>query len=243
MEFSRCVERMTRMIKETTEQQSFERASQILSGKENTEFMDSENSSVTLDPKDIYMRVASNLELIQLYTTVNQQLVESYPRQCSALFRRTTTSLVGIRETLDQLKVQISFKHDWFPKNKPLSYWEFFNRFNLETEKKEQAVNVKKFFLRYQSPIIPQTEENLRNLQRLIVLSNEFSRCVTRSIRSCCCIGGNDVLFGRHDQAKIILKITFEGQQFDVVGPHGNTIDCMFFPCTQKEQVVIEQKK
>jgi len=56
---------------------------------------------MTLDPKDIYMRVASNLELIQLYTTVNQQLVETNPRHCSALFRRTTTSLVGIREALD----------------------------------------------------------------------------------------------------------------------------------------------
>jgi hypothetical protein len=107
------------------------------------------------------MRVASNLELIQLYTTVNQQLVETNPRNCSALFRRTTTSLVGIREALDQIEVQISFKHEWFPKGKRLSYWEFFNRFNLETEKKEQAINVKKFFLRYQSPIIPQTEENL----------------------------------------------------------------------------------
>jgi flagellin-specific chaperone FliS len=137
------------MIKETTERQSFERASQILSGKDDTEFLDSENSAMTLDPKDIYMRVASNLELIQLYTTVNQQLVETNPRNCSALFRRTTTSLVGIREALDQIEVQISFKHEWFPKSKRLSYWEFFNRFNLETEKKEQAINVKKFFLRY----------------------------------------------------------------------------------------------
>ncbi len=92
---------MTRMIKETTERQSFERASQILSGKDDTEFLDSENSALTLDPKDIYMRVASNLELIQLYTTVNQQLVDTNPRQYSALFRRTTTSLVGIREALD----------------------------------------------------------------------------------------------------------------------------------------------
>jgi hypothetical protein len=29
----------------------------------------------TLNPKDIYMRVASNLELIQLYTSVNELLI------------------------------------------------------------------------------------------------------------------------------------------------------------------------
>ena len=75
MEFSRCVERMTRMIKETTERQSDDRASEILSGKDelnsNAEFLDSENSINTLNPRDIYMRVASNLELIELYTAVN----------------------------------------------------------------------------------------------------------------------------------------------------------------------------
>jgi hypothetical protein len=68
MEFSRCVERMSRMIKETTERQSNDRASQILSGKDdsetNTELADSENSANVLNPRDIYMRVASNLELI-----------------------------------------------------------------------------------------------------------------------------------------------------------------------------------
>ena len=66
---------MTRMIKETTERQSDDRASEILSGKDelnsNAEFLDSENSINTLNPRDIYMRVASNLELIELYTAVN----------------------------------------------------------------------------------------------------------------------------------------------------------------------------
>ena len=31
--------------------------------------------------------------------------------------------------------------------------------------------------------------------------------------------------------------MTFEGKQFFVNGPDGNQIDCMFFPCTQKEKV------
>lgn len=33
------------------------------------------------------------------------------------------------------------------------------------------------------------------------------------------------------------MKKTFEGKQFFVNGPHGNTLDCMFFPCTSNEVV------
>ena len=51
----------------------------------------------------------------------------------------------------------------------------------------------------------------------------------------------DEYLFGRLDQAKHILTETFEGRHFYVEGPTGNTIDCMFFPCTNKEQVVIDQ--
>ena len=31
--------------------------------------------------------------------------------------------------------------------------------------------------------------------------------------------------------------MTFEGKQYFVDGPDGNKLDCMFFPCTQKEAV------
>jgi hypothetical protein len=66
-----------------------------------------------------------------------------------------TASLSGIKETLEQIEIKVMFKHVWFPDGKFVSYWAFFNRFNLETEKKDQAVNVKKFFLRYLPPMLP----------------------------------------------------------------------------------------
>jgi len=47
------------------------------------------------------MRVASNLELIELYSTTNQQLIQANPRQFSPLFQRTTASLAGIKEVLE----------------------------------------------------------------------------------------------------------------------------------------------
>ena len=65
------------------------------------EIFDEESSMASLAPKDIYMRIASNLELIELYTSVNEQLILDNPRGHSALFRRATTSLSGIKETLD----------------------------------------------------------------------------------------------------------------------------------------------
>ena len=124
-----------------------------------------------------------------------------------------TASLSGIKETLEQIEIKVMFKHVWFPDGKFVSYWAFFNRFNLETEKKDQAVNVKKFFLRYLPPMLPYTESNLLNLQRLIMLSREFSECVNQSASRCCCIFQcKDILFGRHDQARLILKMTFEGK-------------------------------
>ena len=57
-----------------------------------------------------------------------------------------------------------------------------------------------------------------------------------------CCWRRDEYLFGRLDQAKHILCETFEGKHFFVDGPTGNKIDCMFFPCTNKEKVIIDAK-
>ncbi len=73
------------------------------------EINEDENSLKNLSPKDIYMRVASNIELIELYASVNEQLIIENPRQQSALFRRATASLTGIKETLDRLEIKVPF--------------------------------------------------------------------------------------------------------------------------------------
>lgn len=46
------------------------------------------------------------------------------------------------------------------------------------------------------------------------------------------------MLFGRLDQAELILNYQFEGKQFFVDGSDGNQIDCMFFPCTNKQNII-----
>ena len=48
------------------------------------------------------------------------------------------------------------------------------------------------------------------------------------------------MLFGRMDQARLILEETFEGKQFFVKGANKNKIDCMFFPCTNRENVTFD---
>ena len=49
-----------------------------------------------------------------------------------------------------------------------------------------------------------------------------------------------DPVFGRLDQANLILKETFEGELFELDGPDGNTIECMFFACTTKEAIQVD---
>lgn len=50
----------------------------------------------------------------------------------------------------------------------------------------------------------------------------------------------DDLIFGRTDQANHILMETFDGKHVMLDGPDGNKIDCMFFPCTSKEEVIVD---
>lgn len=56
------------------------------------------------------------------------------------------------------------FFHEWFPDEGVITYYEFFNKFNVESEKKEQLNNLKKFFMGYKPPLIPNNELNKASL-------------------------------------------------------------------------------
>ena len=72
-------------------------------------------------------------------------------------------------------------------------------------------------------------------------LTEDLKIGIRASLKKCCCFRFDDIIFGRFDQAKCILMETFDGKHFFVDGPDGNKIDCMFFPCTSKEEVVIDE--
>lgn len=80
----------------------------------------------------------------------------------------------------------------------------------------------------------------MKNIEQLKLLDDELTRLVRSSVRKCCCFHLDDIIFGRHDQAKAILKETFEGTHVMLDGPNKNKIDCMFFPCTHNEKIVID---
>ena len=63
---------------------------------------------------------------------------------------------------------------------------------------------------------------------------------IRSSVRKVCCFQFDEHIFGRLDQAKFILEETFDGKHLQVPGPDGNVIDCMFFPCTSKEEVLVD---
>ena len=143
--------------------------------------------------------------------------------------------------------MQVKFRHTWLPRlDQTMSLWDFFNLINDASEKPTEAENSRIFFRNYTAPVLSMNNENCRQAERLTTLSNEFLQCVSNSMKAgcfccrCCCEG--DLIFSRLDQAKHILHHSFEGVHFAVEGPTGNDIDCMFFPCTTQEQVLIDGK-
>ena len=95
-----------------------------------------------------------------------------------------------------------------------------------------------KYFMPFSSkphnpiPIIIQSESNKLNVQNLINVNEELKISIRSSLKKCCCLRFDDLIFGRLDQAKYILMETFDGKPILLDGPDGNKIDCMFFPCS-----------
>jgi len=86
-------------------------------------------------------------------------------------------------------------------------------------------------------PTVLKTDSNRHNIERLIELTEDLKILIRSSLKKCLCLRFDDLIFARLDQARHILAETFDGQHFFLDGPDGNKIDCMFFPCTSKEGV------
>jgi hypothetical protein len=144
---------------------------------------------------------------------------------------------------LKGMKVTVKFSHPWIPKNgQPISLWAFFSLINDASEKPSEQENAKTFFREYLPPIMNTCDENHKLSQRLKELAEEFRLCTDASTKMpccgiCACFCEGDLIFSRNDQAKKILGYSFEGVHFEVKGPSGNKLDCMFFPCTTGENV------
>jgi hypothetical protein len=104
---------------------------------------------------DLYHLLAGNLELISLYLTVNEQILEEATsgreqKHYSRLFNRTTSILKEIKEALSAMQCQVKFRHMWLPKlEQDLSVWDFFNMINEASEKPAEADNSRLFFRNY----------------------------------------------------------------------------------------------
>lgn len=97
-----------------------------------TESQETQNSAVTqMNNGEIYTRVASNVELIGLYLQINQKILNEPGARPSRLFMRLTSNLAEIKQTLDQIELKLSFQHPWFPKDKFVSFWAFYNKVNV----------------------------------------------------------------------------------------------------------------
>ena len=106
-------------------------------------------------------------------------------------------------------------------------------------EKREEYQNLCLFYKNYKAPLLKKSEHNSKMTQELVTLCAQLQRCVNRATGGSCCSCSREQLFCRDDQARVILKRTFEGKQY-FVESDGQQIDCMFFPCTANEEVVID---
>ena len=143
-EFIKCTERICRVIQDMIDTQGTQNTSAILmapmdqSSETNTAASETESNinrlastAVQLNFREIYTRVASNIELIGLYVQINEKILhEGQRRRYSRLFRQLTTTLQEIKQTLDRIELRLTFQHPWFPQGKFISFWFFYNKVN-----------------------------------------------------------------------------------------------------------------
>ena len=86
--------------------------------------------AVQLNQREIYSRVAQNIELISLYLQINRGIIEEGRSRPSRLFHQVTRSLQEVKDSLDKIEVRLAFSHTWFPTGKFVSFWAFYNKMN-----------------------------------------------------------------------------------------------------------------
>ena len=141
------------------------------------------------------------------------------------------------------MEVKLGFVHPWFPQGKFASFWSFYNQMNsqISADSNEQS-NARRFIARLTIPAVVESDSNKRNLEELMRAMENLKAQIRSSTRTrCWCFNVDDRIFGRLDQSKHILGETFDGKHINLSGPDGNIIDCMFFPCTTKETIVIDE--
>jgi hypothetical protein len=112
---------------------------------------------------------------------------------------RVTETLSEIRQTIDRIEVKINFQHIWFPQGKFHSFWSYYNKINIESEKADQAPTIRRFLSRQVTPCVADNEGNQTNIKKLKQLCQNLIGFIRDSRRKCCCIGCDSIIFGRHD--------------------------------------------
>lgn len=87
----------------------------------------------------------------------------------------------------------------WFPAGKHHSFWDYFNKINIESENTSATPIIKRFLARQTTPRIVQNEKNMKNVEYLKQLDAELTRIIRSSDRKCCCFHLSEIIFGRHD--------------------------------------------
>ena len=87
----------------------------------------------------------------------------------------------------------------WFPPYKFNSFWTYYNKVNVETEKQSEAGAIRRFLQRQVTPKILKNEANNKNIELLRQLEENLSEAIRSSHKKCCCFHCSDIIFGRND--------------------------------------------
>jgi len=149
-EFIKCTERLCRVIQDMSETQGTMNTSAILTAPMDAattaptaenDLSSSQRTAIQLNSREIYTRVASNIELIGLYLQINEKIINEPGSQPSRLFRDLTQNLLQIKQTMDRIELKPSFAHPWFIQGKFVSFWAFYNKVNSLHEQASEMSN------------------------------------------------------------------------------------------------------
>lgn len=171
------------------------------------------------------------LELVGLYSDVNQDIIDGQLHAISPQFRAVTSELQGIREKLIAMQVVKPNDDDIRFAN----LWNFYRK-DLIEDAGNAGENLQRDGYFTVLPKVPKTSANLQLISEIGELADEFVVNVETATRVRCCFFCRITkMFGSVEQNTLLLNKNFEGKHFWVTGHNGARLDCMFFPCTVED--------
>eukprot|EP00347_Sterkiella_histriomuscorum_P023629 403333935 len=197
---------------------------------------ESKNETDSRDRKKIIVDINSKMftivELMSIYTAVNQKLLDNKKFKKNSPFAKSTLYMSEIIDKLKQLN--ITFHDKEIDLDRFRNVYSYYSKELIDEDQQEAALQQK-------LPNIHSTQMNKQILQEIGELSEKFSATINRALRNRCgCFCRFQRMYGFMEQNMLLLEKNFDAQHFMIKGHRRSAIDCMFFPCTTQNNFTID---